>query len=143
MDHDVAGGMLRSLRELTDGYVPPPMACNTWRALWAEGDVILSAEKTPAAKREPEACYDRHALSVSASITHTGPFVSYGQGKWMGKDGGSPDDAINGDIYTFWSTGRPQQGGEWFAIDMGSSQPVSRIELETHRLKPTWGAPTA
>lgn len=34
-DHDAAGSMLRTLRELTDDYVPPEMACNTWRALWA------------------------------------------------------------------------------------------------------------
>lgn len=33
-DHEGAGEDLRKLRELTDDYVVPPMACNTWRALW-------------------------------------------------------------------------------------------------------------
>jgi regulator of cell morphogenesis and NO signaling len=33
-EHDVAGGLLRRLRELTDGYDVPAEACNTWRALW-------------------------------------------------------------------------------------------------------------
>ena len=34
-DHTVAGAALERLRELTDGYVAPADACNTWRALWA------------------------------------------------------------------------------------------------------------
>ena len=99
-------------------------------ALWAKGTLKLSQPKTPAPKADPETCYDSNSLTVSASITHTGPFVSYGQGKWLTKDGGSPYDSVNGDIYTFWSTGQPQQGGEWFMIDMGASKPISRIELE-------------
>lgn len=33
-EHDVAGNLLRRLRELTDGYEVPAEACNTWRALW-------------------------------------------------------------------------------------------------------------
>ena len=32
-EHDSAGGALESTRELTDGYVPPEWACNTYRAL--------------------------------------------------------------------------------------------------------------
>jgi regulator of cell morphogenesis and NO signaling len=35
VEHDDAGKVLRRLRELTDNYVPPEYACNTWRALWA------------------------------------------------------------------------------------------------------------
>jgi regulator of cell morphogenesis and NO signaling len=34
-DHEAAGEALARLRELTEGYVPPAEACNTWRALWA------------------------------------------------------------------------------------------------------------
>lgn len=34
-DHEEAGAALARLRELTEGYVPPADACNTWRALWA------------------------------------------------------------------------------------------------------------
>ncbi len=33
-EHEIAGDMLRRLRELTNDYVAPPEACNTWRALW-------------------------------------------------------------------------------------------------------------
>ncbi len=33
-EHDSAGEALRRLRELTNDYQPPEMACNTWRALW-------------------------------------------------------------------------------------------------------------
>lgn len=34
MEHEILGGMLRKLRELTDDYTVPEGACNTWRALW-------------------------------------------------------------------------------------------------------------
>ncbi len=33
-EHESAGGALRQLRELTNGYEVPVDACNTWRALW-------------------------------------------------------------------------------------------------------------
>jgi regulator of cell morphogenesis and NO signaling len=35
VEHDDAGRMLESLRKLTNDYVPPDDACNTWRGLWA------------------------------------------------------------------------------------------------------------
>lgn len=34
-EHATAGDQLASLRALTEDYVPPADACNTWRALWA------------------------------------------------------------------------------------------------------------
>ena len=33
-EHEVLGGMLRKVRELTGDFVVPEGACNTWRALW-------------------------------------------------------------------------------------------------------------
>ena len=34
-EHDDAGEALARLRELTNGFTPPPEACNTYRALFA------------------------------------------------------------------------------------------------------------
>ncbi|MCA9587981.1 MAG: hemerythrin domain-containing protein, partial [Myxococcales bacterium] len=34
-EHDDHGENLRRMRELATGYVPPPEACATWRALYA------------------------------------------------------------------------------------------------------------
>jgi len=34
-EHDDAGSALEKMRELTDGFTPPPEACNTYRALFA------------------------------------------------------------------------------------------------------------
>jgi regulator of cell morphogenesis and NO signaling len=34
-EHDDAGRMLEHLRTMTNDYVPPDDACNTWRGLWA------------------------------------------------------------------------------------------------------------
>ncbi len=35
MEHDAAGEMLKKLSELTSGYMPPPDACNTYKAAYA------------------------------------------------------------------------------------------------------------
>lgn len=35
-DHDHAGDLMRQLRELSDGYSPPTMACATYRATYAK-----------------------------------------------------------------------------------------------------------
>ena len=34
MEHDTLGALLRKIRSLTNGFVVPAEACNTWRALW-------------------------------------------------------------------------------------------------------------
>ena len=34
-EHDDAGQALARMRELTNGFLPPPEACNTYRALFA------------------------------------------------------------------------------------------------------------
>jgi hypothetical protein len=98
--------------------------------LSARGKLSLSQAKAPTPKVEPLTCLDRKSLTVSASRTHTGPFTSYSKGKWFDKQDGSPLDAMDGDLYTFWSTGSPQQGDEWFLIDMESRRSISYIELE-------------
>ena len=33
-EHETLGALLRNVRSLTNGYVVPAEACNTWRALW-------------------------------------------------------------------------------------------------------------
>ena len=33
-EHELLGALLRKARSLTNDYVVPPEACNTWRALW-------------------------------------------------------------------------------------------------------------
>ncbi len=35
-DHDHAGDLMRQIRELSDGYTPPDMACATYRATYAK-----------------------------------------------------------------------------------------------------------
>lgn len=39
-EHDDAGAALQSLHDLTDGYSPPPEACNSWRVLFAGLDAL-------------------------------------------------------------------------------------------------------
>ena len=41
-EHASAGEMLARLRDLTEQYVPPADACNTWRALWAGLEALES-----------------------------------------------------------------------------------------------------
>ena len=39
-EHDLAGQALRKLRELTNSYTPPDHACNTYRALFGELELL-------------------------------------------------------------------------------------------------------
>lgn len=65
-EHDEAGAALARLRELTNGYQPPPDACNTYRALFAglqdlEEDLhkhihLENSVLFPAAKKMAAAC---------------------------------------------------------------------------------------
>lgn len=43
--------------------------------------------------------------------------------------GGSPLNALDGNLATRWSSGKPMTGGEWFQIDLGSVQTFDRIVL--------------
>jgi len=43
--------------------------------------------------------------------------------------GGSPSNTIDGDLTTRWGTGTSQVPGQWFQVDMGSSQTVYQINL--------------
>jgi uncharacterized repeat protein (TIGR02543 family) len=44
--------------------------------------------------------------------------------------GGSPGNAIDGNLGTRWSTGVSQANGQWFQVDMGSAQTFSRIVMD-------------
>jgi hypothetical protein len=41
-----------------------------------------------------------------------------------------PADAFDGKITTRWTTGRNQMGNEWFMVDLGQVEPVSRVVLD-------------
>ena len=56
--------------------------------------------------------------------------ISYGEWDAAKKSDGSAYDAVDGDLFTFWSTGKPEQGDEWFIIDMGAVHAIASIELE-------------
>jgi alpha-L-rhamnosidase len=99
--------------------------------LWVKGEVNILDSIPSGIISKDSSFYDRKSLKVSASSTHTGPYISYSEGKWFEKwNETTPDTAIDGDLYTFWSTGEPQKGGEWFMIDMGSIKSLSQIDLE-------------
>jgi hypothetical protein len=41
-----------------------------------------------------------------------------------------PENALDGDLKTRWSSGKPQAGDEWFQLDLGQSLDVRAIELD-------------
>jgi fibronectin type 3 domain-containing protein len=46
------------------------------------------------------------------------------------ESGGSPANALDGDITTRWSTGAPQTNGQWFQVDMGATNTFYRLVLD-------------
>ncbi|WND24013.1 discoidin domain-containing protein [Streptomyces violaceus] len=43
----------------------------------------------------------------------------------------SPSKAIDGDAATRWSLGHGMQSGDWFQVDLGSTQTFDRLVLDT------------
>lgn len=41
-----------------------------------------------------------------------------------------PENALDGDLSTRWSSGKPQAGDEWFQIDFGTTVAVSSVVLD-------------
>jgi len=50
---------------------------------------------------------------------------------WASGRGGTARLAIDGDRSSRWSSGRPQQPGDWFALDLGRVEHIGAIELDT------------
>jgi hypothetical protein len=46
------------------------------------------------------------------------------------ESGGSPANAIDGDINTRWSTGASQSSGQWFEVDMGATNAFNELILD-------------
>lgn len=63
-----------------------------------------------------DAVYDRSSWTASASST---------------EGGGSPQNAIDGNQNTRWSTGTVQASGQWFQVDMGANQTFNQIVLDS------------
>jgi len=47
------------------------------------------------------------------------------------ESGGSPGNALDGNITTRWSTGAPQTNGQWFQVDMTSAKTFNQIILDS------------
>ena len=109
-----------------DKYVKFNADPGIW-AFTAVGILPISSPKPTRAPRPKESKLDKKTWAVSASITNTGPKMSY---RWGKKDSGSAYDAIDGDFWTSWSTGTKQSEGQWFKIDMGQAQTFDKIVLE-------------
>jgi len=62
-----------------------------------------------------EAALDRAGWVVSASSTEAG---------------GSPANALDGNIDTRWSTGAAQANGQWFAVDMGAPRTFDQVSFD-------------
>jgi regulator of cell morphogenesis and NO signaling len=66
-DHTEAGEALARLRELTEDYVAPEDACNTWRALWA-GLADLESETHQHIHLENNVLFPRAERSVGGAV---------------------------------------------------------------------------
>lgn len=51
-----------------------------------------------------------------------------------------PEQAVDNDITTRWSTGVGQGGGEWIEIDFGAAVTITRLELDHARNRADMGA---
>ncbi len=77
-----------------------------------------------------------YSLPTGASLTPPTTEVALPRGGWaVSASASSPDDpvggAVDGDPATRWSTGHGMTPGDWYQVDLGSSQTVNQIVLDT------------
>lgn len=97
----------------------------TW-AFAGGGSLPSSTVKSARVAPPVATLLDKKGWKATASITNTGPKMSY----WFNPiNEGSADDAIDGDAWTCWNTGIPQAGGQWFIVDMQKPQTFDKIVL--------------
>jgi regulator of cell morphogenesis and NO signaling len=65
-EHELAGSILKIFRELSDGYTPPPSACNTYRAAY-EALARLEADMHEHVHKENNILFPR-ALAMAATF---------------------------------------------------------------------------
>ena len=82
-----------------------------------------------------------HNNTVLNTSTFDNVSVTTGQGTPLSRSGWTasasasdsgevPSRAIDGDLTTRWTTGHPMTNGDWFQIDMGSTQSFNRLVLD-------------
>jgi 4-amino-4-deoxy-L-arabinose transferase-like glycosyltransferase len=59
------------------------------------------------------------------------PLTAEGWAAWASVGGDTAQLAIDGDRGSRWSSGRPQQPGDWFAVDLGRVERIGAVELDT------------
>jgi hypothetical protein len=112
----------------SDGYLKFSLPPGEWKCV-AHGRLHGAEAKPPRAATVPSTRIDSKGWKATASHVHRGPTLSYKLGK---KDDGNPNDAINGDVWTCWSTGVPQSPGQWFMVDLGKPETFDTIVLENY-----------
>jgi len=111
---------------IVNGHLRLSVPAGDWKFV-AHGTLPLSEAKAPRPAPTPSKRIDSSNWITTASHTHTGPTLSYEYGK---KEGGSPADAIDRDVWRGWSTGIPQEPGQWYAIDFGKAETFDTIRIE-------------
>jgi subtilisin family serine protease len=71
-----------------------------------------------------------HGGAVAAVVA---PAVALSRAGWAASassSNGAPANAVDGNLKTRWSTGAPQTGGQWFQVDMKTTQRFSKLTLD-------------
>jgi F5/8 type C domain len=69
-------------------------------------------------------------LEVTPQFTTT--FVPLPRDRWTvttSDSGERAGDLIDGDVSTVWDSRGPQEPGQWLAVDLGTTEPVTRIDV--------------
>jgi O-glycosyl hydrolase len=77
-----------------------------------------------------------YTLPTGASLTPPTSEVALPRDGWQASASASssddpPSKAIDGDAATRWSSGHGMQSGDWFQVDLGSSQTFDQLVLDT------------
>ncbi len=107
------------------------------------GDAVSDAADSSTVTNPPETTETEGSSADTAASTtadtvegYDGPSTpaALDRGSWttsasLARNERMPELAIDGQLDTRWQTGTPQRPGQWFQVDLGSVQTISRIDL--------------
>ncbi|HWE31614.1 MAG TPA: discoidin domain-containing protein, partial [Polyangia bacterium] len=129
----------------------------TGAQLWSDGTIGKIHWESPVVANgvlyvlDESAQLTAYSLDPSPALSRTGWVASAS----LSANGSPPANAIDGDLTTRWTTGVVQAAGQWFQLDLGSSQTFNEIgvlaggngdyaagwQLETSNDGQTWSSP--
>jgi len=98
-----------------------------------QGEIRLYDLPTTKTAATPWPMFQHDPAHSGSSLGGQVPSIALSRTGWVASassSNGAPANAVDGNLTTRWSTGKPQANGEWFQLDMKQTQSFSKLTLD-------------